>query len=227
MSEQLSFALDVREARGREDFIISPANATAVAMIDRTEHWPNNKLALSGPLGSGKSHLAHVWAAQTNATLLAARDVVDLDLVSLTPGPLVLEDLPTIAGQRDAEEAAFHLHNLLAAAGHPLLMTGQRAPRFWGLTLPDLQSRVEGAAHVELEAPDDALLAAVLEKLFSDRQLTPKSNVIPYLLRHMERSFSAAGHMVDALDKAALAESRGITRDLARDLIAKAQDDDA
>lgn len=219
MSKQLSFSLPVRVARGRADFFVSPANSTAVAMIDRTHAWPNGKLALSGPAGAGKSHLAHVWAAETDAQIVPSTALDQLDLPTLATTPIVLEDLPDIANQPALEEAAFHLHNLLAAAQQPLLLTGQNAPKFWGLTLPDLHSRIASATHVDLSPPDDALLEAVLEKLFADRQLTPRANVIPFLLRHMERTFDAAGSIVHALDTAALAQSRDITRDLARDVL--------
>lgn len=220
MSEQLTFTLPVRVAQGRADFFVSPANATSVAMIDQTERWPNGKLALSGPGGSGKSHLAQVWATATGARVVQAEALTHDAVPELSIAPVVLENLPDIAGQADREKAAFHLHNLLTAENQPLLLTGRRAPRFWGLHLPDLQSRIEAAAHVELQAPDDDLLAAVLFKLFSDRQLVPRDNVIPYLVRHMERAFGVAGEIVAALDEAALAQSRDITRDLARDVLA-------
>jgi chromosomal replication initiation ATPase DnaA len=221
VSEQLIFTLPIRVAQGREDFFVSPSNRTAVALIDRTESWPNVKLALSGPAASGKTHLSHVWSTQVGARIISARELTDHDLPKLGTAPLVLEDLPVIAGQADHEEAAFHLHNILAEAGQPFLMTGRGAPRFWGLRLPDLQSRVEGAVHVELQAPDDELLAAVLFKLFADRQLVPRDNVIPYLIRQMERSFEAAGTIVELLDNTALAQSREITRDLAKEILGR------
>jgi chromosomal replication initiation ATPase DnaA len=219
--QQLSFDLPAKSALGRDDFFVSPANALAVAMIDATISWSNRKLALSGPAGSGKTHLAHVWAAQTGAVIVAARDLGDDDVPRLASGPVVIEDVPQIARDTAAQNALFHLHNLVLAEGHALLLTGQGAPNLWGLSLPDLQSRVEAANHVALPAPDDALLAAVLAKLFDDRQITPKPNVIPYLVDHMDRSFEAAAAIVDRLDRMSLSESRTMSRPLAVRLIAE------
>ncbi|MFT7596241.1 MAG: chromosomal replication initiation ATPase DnaA [Paracoccaceae bacterium] len=221
MPQQLSFDLPAKSALGRDDFFVSPANALAVAMIDATISWSNRKLALSGPAGSGKTHLAHVWAAQTGAVIVAARDLGDDDVPRLASGPVVIEDVPQIARDTAAQNALFHLHNLVLAEGHALLLTGQGAPNLWGLSLPDLQSRVEAANHVALPAPDDALLAAVLAKLFDDRQITPKPNVIPYLVDHMDRSFEAAAAIVDRLDRMSLSESRTMSRPLAVRLIAE------
>lgn len=211
MAEQLSFDLPARAALGRDDFLIAPSNAVALAMVEGG-HWPSGKLALCGPAGSGKTHLAHVWAAQTGARILCADDLAGCDADALATGPLVVEDVPRIAADPEAQNVLFHLHNLCAARAHPLLLTGRDVPRRWALSLPDLQSRMEGATAAVLEDPDDALLAAVLAKLFADRQVTPRPDVIPYLLGRMERSFAAAQTVVDRLDRAALTERRALTR---------------
>ena len=220
MPRQLTIALPVRVALGRADFFVSPSNALAVNMIDRSDTWPNGKLALSGPPGAGKTHLAHVWMARTGARLIAAADLSEDALPELATSPLAIEDVPEIAGNRDLETLLFHLHNLAQANNQPLLFTGRAAPRAWNLTLPDLQSRMEGTAHIALDAPDDALLAAVLGKLFTDRQIVPKDTVIPYLVSHMERSFAQADRIVKALDARALHDHRDITRDLTREVLA-------
>jgi len=219
MEEQLSFDLPVRTALGREDFFLSPANAIAVAALD--SDWPDGKLALTGPAGSGKTHLAHVWAAESGAVLVPARGLSEQDLPALAEGPVGVEDVPRIAGHRDDETALFHLHNMLAANGHRLLLTGRTVPRRWALGLPDLQSRCEGATVASLDPPDDALLAAVLAKLFNDRQVTPKGGVIPYLVRHMERTFEAAARIVARMDRIALDEGRGVTVKLASEVLSE------
>lgn len=211
MAEQLSFDLPTRAALGRDDFLIAPSNAVAVAMVENG-NWPSGKLALCGPAGSGKTHLAHVWAAQSGARIVSARDLADTDIDALACGPVVVEDVPQIAANDAAEQALFHLHNLCLARGHALLLTGRDVPRRWALSLPDLQSRMEGATAAVLDDPDDALLAAVLAKLFADRQVTPRPDVIPYLVDRMERSFSAAQSIVNRLDRAALTERRALTR---------------
>lgn len=215
MAQQLSFDLPVRPALGREDFFVSPANAEAVAMIEGWQGWPSRKLILAGPAGAGKTHLTHVWAALSGAQMIAAQDLPDAEIPTLAQGPVAVEDAHLIAGDRAAEDALFHLHNLTLAEGHTLLVTARTAPHLWGLTLPDLASRMQGTLLTELRAPDDALLSAVLMKLFADRQLSPSPDTIPYLARRIERSFDAARETVEALDRAALAQGRAITRSLA------------
>ena len=214
MATQLSFDLPSKTALGREDFFVSPANALAVAMISATS-WPGNKLVLSGPAGSGKTHLAHVWAAETGGRIVQATDLRYEEVPNLARTSVAIEDVPLVAGDPEQQKTLFHLHNLVLAEGNALLMTGRAAPMLWRLPLADLQSRVEGAHHVALEAPDDALLGAVLAKLFTDRQLSPGPDVIAYLVKHMDRSFEAAAKVVDELDRIALDEKRDITRALA------------
>ncbi|MFC3615173.1 chromosomal replication initiator DnaA [Lutimaribacter marinistellae] len=225
MARQLSFDLPAKTALGREDFFVSPANALAVAMISATT-WPGGKLALSGPAGSGKTHLAHVWAGETGARIIPAHKVTEAAIPDLASAPVAVEDVPAIAGDAAREALLFHLHNLALAQGQPLLLTGRGAPSTWGIALPDLASRIAAAHHVGLEAPDDALLCAVLAKLFTDRQLNPKPDVIPYLARHMMRSFEEAARIVGQLDMIALAEKREINRALAVTLLNRDRTDD-
>ncbi|MDF1718259.1 MAG: DnaA/Hda family protein [Antarcticimicrobium sp.] len=226
MAEQLSFDLPVRQALGREDFFVSPANAVAVAMIESATPWPGGRLVLSGPAGSGKTHLAHVWAARTGARIIPARSLREADVPRLAAGPVAVEDVPGIATDLDAQKALFHLYNLMLSERRALLLTGRLDPALWRLSLPDLQSRVQAAQHAALDPPDDALLSAVLAKLFADRQLAPKPDVIPYLITRMDRSFAAAGQIVDRLDRLALAEGRTLTRALAARLLDRASPDE-
>jgi chromosomal replication initiation ATPase DnaA len=220
VSRQLAFDLPVREALGREDFLVSPANALAVEALERWRDWPQRRMLLVGPEGSGKSHLTHVWAAESGARVVAAQDIATLDLTRLAAGSaLALEDGDRIGGDRLAEEALFHLHNLLGAQGGALMVTATRPVRNWGLTLPDLASRMQALAVTRLEPPDDALLSAVLVKQFSDRQITVTPALIAYLVQRMDRSLATARSLVAALDAASLAEGRPVTRALAAALL--------
>ncbi|WP_296761944.1 DnaA/Hda family protein [Sediminimonas sp.] len=223
MARQLSFELPVRPALGREDFFVSPANAMAVALIEGWHNWPGRKLALIGPAGAGKTHLAHVWAAASGAQIVSATDLAGADIPALAAAPVAVEDVPAIAGDAAAEDALFHLHNLVLAEGHSLLLSADRPAHRWGLVLPDLDSRMQQAQAATLAPPDDRLLAAVLGKLFADRQLNPTPETIPYLVPRMARSFDAARRLVAALDDAALAQGRPVTRRLAAEVLAQQQ----
>lgn len=219
MPEQLGFELPGVTALDRADFLVAPSNAIAVAMIEGWQSWSGAKLLLTGPEGSGKTHLAHVWADLSRATICAANTLATQDIPTLSQGCVAVEDVPLIAADPAAQEALFHLHNMVLAEGHALLLTGCGAPTHWKLTLPDLESRICGTQSVKLEAPDDALLSAVLAKLFADRQVTPKPDVIPYLILRMDRSFAAARKVVARLDAASIAQKRPVTRRLAADTL--------
>ncbi|MDY6858220.1 MAG: DnaA/Hda family protein [Pseudomonadota bacterium] len=220
MAEQLVFDLPLRAARGREDFFVSPANALAVAQVERWGDWPQRKLVLVGPAGAGKTHLTHVWAGLAGATIIAASALPGADISALSRcGAVAVEDADRIAGDAAAEQALFHLHNLLLAEGGTLFLTARIAPRLWPLALPDLKSRMEATATATLAPPDDMLLSALLVKLFTDRQLVVPPGLIPYLVGRMERSFAAAQALVTALDARALATGRKIGERLAAEVL--------
>jgi chromosomal replication initiation ATPase DnaA len=216
MTRQLAFELPLRPALGREDFFVSAANAAALVALEGWQSWPGGKTLLIGPPGAGKTHLAHVWAAMASAPIRAALSLEREGLPDLAQGGAVtVEDCHLLGQSRPAQEALFHLHNLLGASGGALLMTAQTPPRDWGLSLADLYSRAQAAPIARLDPPDDALLAAVLVKLFADRQLIVGPTLIPYLVTRMDRSFDAARSLVARLDAEALARGSAITRGLA------------
>ena len=216
MIPQLAFNLPVAEGFARADFFASPANAAALSALGDPA---TTRLLLIGPHGAGKTHLAHIWARATGAELL---DLATLParLPTLSPhARIVIDNADTGSNQTAPDETAlFHLHNLLAASGR-LLLTATTPPRDWGLTLPDLLSRLQALPTLRLDAPDDALLSAVLIKLFADRQITVPPNLIPYLVTRMERSIAAARALVAALDAHALAAARPISRALAAQVL--------
>ena len=149
--------------------------------------------------------------------MIAARDLAEAEIPALVVAPaIVVENASAVARDPAGERALFHLHNLALAEGVALLFTDRDAPATWPLALPDLASRMQATQIARLDPPDDALLAAVLVKLFADRQLSVAPNLIDWMVRHGERSFQSAQVSVARLDEAALAEGRGVTRDLAR-----------
>ncbi len=218
---QLPLDLGFRTALGRADFLVAPCNAAAVAWLDRWPHWPGPALALWGPKGSGKTHLAQVWRACSGAA-------------QIDPAALTSAAVPHLLGSARAaaiddaeaasEEALLHLYNLLAERQGHLLVVAREPPARLGITLADLRSRLLAAPAVAVAAPDEALLGALLVKLFADRQLAVGEEVIAYLLVRIERSFEAAQDAVAALDAASLAEGRAITVKLARQLFSRSRD---
>lgn len=224
MATQLGLALPVRTAHGRDDYLVAPSNAMAVAMIENWRNWTGAKMVLTGPSGAGKTHLAHVWADAAQAQIISACDLSSDAVPALSQTSVAVEDVPDIAQNPDAQTALFHLHNMVLAEGHSLLLTGTGSVVHWGLTLPDLESRLRGALETTIDSPDDALLSAVLVKLLADRQLMPPPDLIPYLLLRMDRSFAAANRIVAALDAESLARKRPITRALAAVVLDKEAD---
>ncbi len=216
---QLAFDLPIDSRHGIEDFLVGASNEAAYGLIERWPAWPEAWLRLTGPEGAGKTHLAAIWARAAHAWTLSASELTEEKVPHLVSGgALVIEDCD--AGTLD-EPALFHLMNAIKARGGYLLLTARRPPDLWGLSVPDLLSRLRLAPSATIEPPDDALLRAVLVKLFIDRQLVVDTAVIDALALRMERSFAAARQVVDRLDKVALERGRRVTRPLVQEVLAE------
>ena len=213
---QLVLALGHAESFARDDFLAGPSNAAALALIERWPDWPARVMALVGPEGSGKSHLAAVWAEAAGARILAARLLGTTDLpAAVSTGALVVEDLdPATLDER----ALFHLLNLAREEGAFVLMTARTPLAAFPVALRDLVSRLRAVPAVTLAPPDDALLRSLIVKLAADRQLSVDEALVNYLANRIERSFAAARAAVNRIDQEAMRQHRPVTRALAAEL---------
>ncbi|MHB1205577.1 MAG: HdaA/DnaA family protein [Rhodospirillaceae bacterium] len=196
---------------------MAPGNREAVDWIDRWPDWPGHALALFGPAACGKTHLAQVFALRARARILDSTEVATAAIGEIVAAhkALVLENGEAVA----APEALFHLFNAVRESGGFLLLTSREPPARWHVDLPDLKSRLAAVPAVRIASPDDAMIEAVLVKLFADRQLAVAPEVIAYLVRHMDRSFAAMRSLVARADALALAEKRPVTVPLVKSLL--------
>jgi chromosomal replication initiation ATPase DnaA len=213
---QLVLALDHAISFAREDFLEGPSNAKALALIERWPDWPDRLAVLVGPEGSGKSHLAAIWAQASGARILSAKLLGETDLPhAFATGALVVEDLEADGLN---ERALFHLINMAREQQVDVLLTARNAPAGFDVGIRDLGSRLRVLPAVTLAAPDDALLRALIVKLAADRQLAVDEALVNYLANRIERSFASARAAVALLDEEALRQHRPVTRALAAEL---------
>jgi chromosomal replication initiation ATPase DnaA len=211
MARQLRLGLGRPTSHSREEFVAGPSNAQALAAIDAWPRWPGGAVALVGPEGVGKTHLARAWAESVDAVVLDRRRP---DIKAADGRPAVLEDVD----RGVPEEALFHLINLAPRDGGGLLLTARTPPTAWPAALPDLRSRLNALFVAQVEEPDDAVLEGLLRRFFKARNIRPGEDVYAYLLRRIERSAVTAREIVQRLDEAP-DELRPVSRVLARQLL--------
>jgi len=214
---QLAFALPHTESLSRDDFLEGPSNAAALALIDGWPDWPNRIMLLTGPEGSGKSHLASIWAELAGARSTTAHALTAAAVPgALATGALVVEDLNPSGFD---ERALFHLMNLAREDEAFVLLTARLPPASIEVELRDLRSRLRAVPAVTLQPPDDRMVRAQIVQFCSDRQLSVDETVVSYLATRVERSFAAARRTVELLDAEALRLGRPVTRALAAELL--------
>jgi ATPase involved in DNA replication initiation len=214
---QLAFALPHAESLTRDNFLEGPANAAGLALVDSWPEWPNRIMLLVGPEGSGKSHLAAIWAEEAGARSTTAHALTAAAVPgALATGALVVEDLKS--GDFD-ERALFHLMNLAREDEASVLITARVPPSAFQFELRDLRSRLRAVPTVSLLPPDDQLFRALIVKFCADRQMAVDEAVVSYLTTRIERSYAAVRQAVELLDTEALRLGRPVTRALAAELL--------
>jgi len=213
---QLLLALDHSVSFSREDFLQGPPNLAAFNLVERWPDWPDRIVALVGPQGSGKSHLAAIWAEATGARVLSAKLLAHTELpAAFVTGALVLEDLEF---EGLDERTLFHFLNLAREQAAYVLITSRSPLTTFPVIIRDLASRMRAVPMVTLAAPDDELLRALIVKLALDRQIAVDEALVSFIANRIERSFAAAHHAVQRLDEEAMRQHRPVTRALAAEL---------
>ncbi|MEN8235975.1 MAG: DnaA/Hda family protein [Pseudomonadota bacterium] len=204
------------------DFVASSSNEAAWQWINQWPQWPAHALTLYGPLGCGKTHLAHIWAEKSGAQLLSGQQWDDFDLGRWHEKPcsIALDQINQPVNQK----ALLHLYNLAKEQQQFLLINTETHPKMWELTLADLSSRLNATPAVAICQPDDALLKAIMIKLFADQQIMISTNVVDYILPRIDRSFASVKHVVQKMNELALAKQRKITIPLVREVLAEMKD---
>lgn len=221
MTRQLPLDLGFASSYAAADYLVSASNAAAFAWVERWPDWPAPGLALSGPPGCGKTHLAHVWRQRSQATIIEAATLAALDPMQLAASApaFAIDGLAAGSLGAAAERALLHLYNMTNERRGHVLLCAEAPPARWTIALPDLRSRLAALPAVAIAPPDDGLLEALLAKLFADRQLAVDRGTVMFIVTRMERSFEAARRLVDAIDRAALASQRRPSLGLVREVV--------
>ena len=220
---QLTLSLDLKGKFTAEDFLVAPANQAAHRIVTAWPDWPVRGLMISGPPGSGKSHLVAIWQEKTAARVYEASDLSEGTIAALPESASVAIENIDVSGV--SENLLFHCLNTAREKNLWIVLTASQTPNLIWPRLPDLASRLRQLPQAELQPPGDELVRAVLVKLFDDRQLAVDAEVIDYIAKRMERSLGAARELVAALDEESLALGRRVTKPVASTVLARLTSD--
>jgi DnaA regulatory inactivator Hda len=228
LSEQMILPFEDRVDHAVESFIVASSNRHAFDWIGRWPDWPFTTLVLVGPAGCGKTHLASLWRDDSKAAVidLAAAGIEQAAVLTAGGAAILAEDCDRVLDETRAERTLLQLYNLAKAAGSRLLLTARQAPSQWRLDLPDLRSRLNSAMVVAIDPPDDELLGEVAAKLFEDKQIEVKDEVIAYLLSRCERTVSSVAQAVETLNLVSKTRQRPITVPMAREVLFRSEGED-
>lgn len=193
---QIALPLAPRSKDDPARIVLGAANRHVAEALQDAERWPFRTAVLTGPPRSGKSLLARWFEGAGKGEALDDADALD-------------------------ETELFHRWNRAQESGRPLLLVGRA--QGWEIALPDLRSRLGAALHVEIGAPDDEMVAALIESHAARRGLALGEGALTYLVPRAERSFVGVERLVAAIDRLSLERKAAATLSIWRDALAAVQ----
>lgn len=220
MSQQRLFEFRMGE-RSPNTLVLAEANRDAANLLAGWRTWPNGALALTGPGGSGKTHLALAWALEAGARQVSPLAAPD-DAAAIfreADGRLFIDDAD---GERD-EGMFWRVLDLARTKGGAVLLVGVQPPSNWPAAIPDLASRLRSLAAARLGEPDEALMEVVLRRICREQFILLSDDAARYLARRLPRTFAAAHQMAAALDADLVKGAKPVPLKAARLALEKAQ----
>ena len=216
LSKQLILDLRTIPSMGREDYYVSKSNEEAVKWVDKWPEWLTFGFVVVGPSGAGKSHLANVLKYFSRGILIKNSDIRDKNIMELSDNScLILEDIDTNL----SEINLLHLFNFLLENNSKIMITSKIPIKKLNIALADLRSRLLSLPQVNLGLPDDKLISRVIIKQFIDKGVKVDMEVVNYLLKRVDRSFSSINNIVSTVNMASIQSSRKITVPFVRKLL--------
>ncbi|MFT3726465.1 MAG: hypothetical protein QM759_01370 [Terricaulis sp.] len=207
--------------RSPDTLVVTEANRDAARLVTDWRAWPGGALALVGPAGSGKTHLALAWVVEVGARQVSPAATPD-DAAAIfrdAGGKLFIDD-----ADAGADEAMlWRLLDLAKAEGGAVLLAASRAPSMWPASIPDLRSRLASLAVARLQEPDEALMEVVLRRICREQFIHLSDDAARYLARRLPRTFAAARQIAAELDANLVKGAKSVSRPVAQKALERAQ----
>lgn len=210
---------------GEEDFLVAACNETAYKAVKIWPYWQHFALNIFGPKSSGKSHLAQIWINRVQKSLprpiqipIISAQNINMKNINKYANEFPFLAIENMDGHIN-EEAFFHLYNHYNVPEKFILFTSEFPLSKLPLKLPDLRSRLNTIPTAEILQPDDAMLTALIAKLFNDRQIIISQEILDYILKHTERSFDFIARLVEEIDDISWTYGRAVSIPIVRDAL--------
>ncbi len=216
--QQIPLNLTLPVSYAAENYVIDAQNTPIVTLVNQFPNWINRWVWVEGEIGSGKTHLAHMFQHKMQATqIFTFHDHLEHIQEQLEQSPLFVFD-DNIPQDSKYQEKLFHMINMVnGRQGYGVILSEFIMDET--LILPDLLSRLRQMMHFRLRPPDDALMRALLVKLFADRQLNLSLSQLNWLIPRMRRSYDFIRNFTANVDTASLSTQKGITQPLLRSVL--------
>ncbi len=207
--------------RSPDKLVVAEANRDAAKLLQDWRAWPHGALALVGPQGSGKTHLALAWALEVGARQVSPRaSVEDAAAIFREAGGRLLID--NANGERD-EAMLWRVLDLARSDGGAVLLVGGEPPSAWAVQTPDLRSRLASLPVAKLGEPDEALMDVVLRRFCREQFIQLSDDAAKFLVRRLPRTFAAAQAWAAALDEELVNGAKPVTTAIAKRALEKMQ----
>ncbi len=190
-----------------EDFYISKSNEHILFLLNRWPKWNKNFLNISGEPFSGKTHLIDIFLKKFNGIKIDSNLLNNKDLNEIKIHQnIILENLTSDID----ENLVYSLLNIIDQDNKYLIVTSRKPIVDLNFKLDDLRSRAKNFLLQNIEKPDDELIYALILKNLSDKQILIEKNLINFIMKRIDRSYSKIHEFIYKIDEISLKKKKSI-----------------
>ena len=215
---QLIFKFPFKTNYFEDDFYVSTNNFEAYKLIESWPKWSSRFINIFGPSGCGKTHLANIFNKKINSFFIKASDLDNSCLSAIkTKECLIIDEY-----QNNVEEKLFYsILNNSHLSNQYIIINSLKPIHFFEVKLNDLKSRFSSFVNIGIDLPTDELIAVIISKNFSDKQVKIESKLLEYILKNIERSYKSIFDFIEKLDNFSLSTGKSININLIKKALNK------
>ncbi|MCI5054185.1 MAG: DnaA/Hda family protein [Pelagibacteraceae bacterium] len=214
MTEQRIFNFNNTKNFFEENLIRDASNSNVLNFLDKFPNWETKLINIVGEKKSGKSFILQLFRKKNQFNYISNKEDFEKKY-----DELFLVDKLILDGFQINEDKFFSLINHFILHKKYLIISSREPLTMLEIKLLDLKSRLKEFLLIEIQNPSDDLIYSLILKYFSDNQIVIKKDLVEYIVKKIDRSYSSIEKFLIKLNDQSIIKKKKIDYKLINEVL--------